>query len=154
MKNFFRKDLKLQDKWWHRLIISIYFVFLTVFIIGSLVIFYDAYNRPSLKNVYYNNTSRHPLDDVYGVAGQGLRPSLDSIYGTANSEVLQKNQQDEWQQSMTDVGMPNIPKKEPNPVYQKLKVPVEGFILGLFIFLLMIIFYYKIILYIVFGSKN
>lgn len=154
MKNFFRKDLKLQDRWWHRLIVSIYFVFLTIFIIGSIVIFYDAYNRPSFENVYYNNISHHPLDEVYGIAPKGSRPSLDSIYGITNSQALQKKQQDEWQQSLTDVGVPNLPKKAPNLIYQKLKDPAEGFILGIFIFLLMIIFYYKIILYIIFGSKN
>ncbi|MDQ5953071.1 MAG: hypothetical protein QG551_299, partial [Patescibacteria group bacterium] len=35
-KNFFRSDLKLSSKWWHRAVIAIFFILLTLFVIERI----------------------------------------------------------------------------------------------------------------------
>ena len=121
MKNFFRGDLQLRSKWWHRVAVSVYFVASALFIVSSGVALYSAHNRP------LNIKDLDPSEYTIVNQGVGISPQT----APENNTHLVNGFID-----------------------PRVRAPINHLAFGLFIFLLALVLYNKVVLYVIFGNKK
>ncbi|MDQ5957489.1 MAG: hypothetical protein QG614_464 [Patescibacteria group bacterium] len=129
MKNFFRNDLNLKSKWWHRLLSSVYVLSLITFTILVSNNLYKDYKRPiNIKDLHQNE---------YSVVSNNQNTRVNMFEDLVPKEnTSSKISQEE-----------NLP-------FVKYRETIADSVYGYLLFLILFVLYYKIILYIIFGVNK
>lgn len=129
MKNFFRNDLNLKSKWWHRLLSSVYVLSLIAFTILVSNNLYKDYKRPiNIKDLHQNE---------YSVVSNNQNTRVNMFEDLVPKEnTSSKISQEE-----------NLP-------FVKYRETIADSVYGYLLFLILFVLYYKIILYIIFGVNK
>lgn len=129
MKNFFRNDLNLKSKWWHRLLSSVYVLSLITFTILVSNNLYKYYKRPiNIKDLHQNEYS--------------------IVSNNQNSRVNM------FEDLVPKENTSGKISQEENLSFVKYRETITDSVYGYLLFLILFVLYYKIILYIIFGVNK
>lgn len=145
----FRDDLNLQNRWWHRLIKIVFFIVLLSVLYNEISDTVKQFEIKKLNTSTFEDLGFKEDSQVGNYEFGDASKSVSSAVKMTQLEYEEKYGRKPEVSFLSKV-RPVTPQTEEYLSFEVLKI----ILFDLFWFLVAVIFYYKVFLYIIFGSKK